>query len=87
MQGSQIINVSLGRRLQRVFIPLKAVSILDLTYARAFNFGEFKDGKAQQPIPETIEHLQDQIATFWEFCYKLCLKINYLLGVGLDVSA
>lgn len=55
-------------------------------FKEAFNFGEFKDGKAQQPIPETIEHLQDQSATFWEFCYKLCLKINYLLGVGLDVN-
>ncbi|KAJ0114908.1 hypothetical protein J7T55_004650 [Diaporthe amygdali] len=52
----------------------------------AFNFGAFEDGKAQQPIPESVASYESQYSDFYEFCYKLCLKINYLLGIGLEVQ-
>jgi isopenicillin N synthase-like dioxygenase len=52
---------------------------------RAFNFGQFIDGKAQQPIPSDIVPYEAQINAFQEHCYEMCLKINALLGIGLDV--
>lgn len=51
---------------------------------RAFNFGEFKDGKAQQPLPSTMVPLEPEIAKFFEHCSALCQRILYLLGVGLQ---
>ncbi|KAK4203917.1 hypothetical protein QBC40DRAFT_274140 [Triangularia verruculosa] len=55
-------------------------------FKEAFNFGEFIHGKADQPIPATIAPYESQINDFGELCYKLCLKINTLLGIGLQVS-
>ncbi|KAK4188222.1 hypothetical protein QBC35DRAFT_451514 [Podospora australis] len=55
-------------------------------FKEAFNFGEFVDGKADQPIPPTIAEEEDQINEFRELCYQLCLKINTLLGIGLQVT-
>ncbi|KAM9884288.1 UPF0676 protein C1494.01-like protein 4 [Verticillium dahliae] len=56
------------------------------TLARAFNFGEFADGKAQQPLPATIQPDEPQVNSFREQCHSLCLRLLYLLGLGLDVS-
>ncbi|KAL3957508.1 hypothetical protein ACCO45_008086 [Purpureocillium lilacinum] len=53
---------------------------------RAFNFGEFVDGKAQQPIPSTIAAEEARFAAFADSCRRLCHKILYLLGLGLDVG-
>ncbi|KAH8887362.1 Clavaminate synthase-like protein, partial [Thozetella sp. PMI_491] len=55
-------------------------------YKEAFNFGEFVNGKAQQPIPPTIADQEANLATFRDLCYEMCLKINTLLGIGLDVN-
>ncbi|KAK0635176.1 hypothetical protein B0T17DRAFT_482301 [Bombardia bombarda] len=55
-------------------------------FKEAFNFGEFKDGKPQQPIPPTIEPDLDQIRAFSDLCYDMCLKINTLLGIGLEIN-
>lgn len=55
-------------------------------YKEAFNFGEFVDGKAQQPLPLTIVPYETQIGAFRDLCYQMCLKINTLLGIGLDVQ-
>ncbi|KKA29586.1 hypothetical protein TD95_003458 [Thielaviopsis punctulata] len=52
----------------------------------AFNFGEFKDGKAQQPLPSTLASLEPEVAKFFEHCSSLCQRILYLLGLGLEVS-
>ncbi|KAL1902721.1 hypothetical protein Sste5346_001164 [Sporothrix stenoceras] len=52
----------------------------------AFNFGEFVDGKAQQPIPASIASDEPQIDSFFDLCYHLCLKLNDLLGIGLEVN-
>lgn len=56
-----------------------------LTACRAFNFGEFIDGKAQQPLPPTITSDEPQISAFADSCHDLCRKILHLLGVGLGV--
>ncbi|KAK5662955.1 hypothetical protein OQA88_6367 [Cercophora sp. LCS_1] len=55
-------------------------------FKEAFNFGEFIDGKAQQPIPPSIAEDESQISTFRDFCYDVTLKINTLLGIGLEVD-
>ncbi|KAK2048954.1 2OG-Fe(II) oxygenase superfamily protein [Colletotrichum somersetense] len=52
----------------------------------AFNFGEFKDGKAQQPLPPTIQPDEPFINSFRDQCHALCLELLELLGVGLDVD-
>lgn len=57
-----------------------------LTTLRAFNFGEFVDGKARQPLPAPIVPDEPQICAFAESCHKLCEKLLYLLGLGLGVS-
>ncbi|AEO56290.1 hypothetical protein MYCTH_2301039 [Thermothelomyces thermophilus ATCC 42464] len=55
-------------------------------FKEAFNFGEFVDGKAQQPIPPTIAPDEAQISAFRDLCNALSLKLNTLLGIGLGVS-
>ncbi|CAK7267019.1 hypothetical protein SEPCBS119000_002329 [Sporothrix epigloea] len=54
----------------------------------AFNFGEFVNGKAQQPLPAELaaDESESQIGVFFDLCYRLCLKLNDLLGIGLGVS-
>ncbi|KIH94493.1 oxidoreductase, 2OG-Fe(II) oxygenase family [Sporothrix brasiliensis 5110] len=52
----------------------------------AFNFGEFVDGKAQQPLPPSLASDEPQIDAFFDLCYRLCLKLNDLLGIGLEVN-
>ncbi|KAJ4306473.1 hypothetical protein N0V88_001276 [Collariella sp. IMI 366227] len=55
-------------------------------FKEAFNFGEFIDNKAQQPIPPTVAGDEPQISAFRDLCYTLSLKLNTLLGIGLGVS-
>lgn len=55
-------------------------------FKEAFNFGHFKDSKAQQPIPSSIEPLQSQISDFKYACHALCQKILQLFGIGLGVD-
>ncbi|KAL2760633.1 hypothetical protein ACRALDRAFT_1078726 [Sodiomyces alcalophilus JCM 7366] len=55
-------------------------------YKEAFNFGIFEDGKAPQPLPKTIQFGEPQIGAFQDKCRSLCLRLLYLLGLGLDVQ-
>ncbi|KAH8908710.1 2OG-Fe(II) oxygenase superfamily protein [Coniochaeta sp. PMI_546] len=55
-------------------------------YKEAFNFGQFVDGKPDQPIPSNIVPYEAQINAFQDHCYEMCLKINTLLGIGLNVQ-
>ncbi|KAF6823889.1 2og-fe oxygenase [Colletotrichum musicola] len=55
-------------------------------YKEAFNFGEFKDGKAQQPIPPTIQSDEPFLNSFRDQCHALCLELLNLLGIGLEVD-
>ncbi|KAF3771266.1 hypothetical protein M406DRAFT_34218 [Cryphonectria parasitica EP155] len=55
-------------------------------FKEAFNFGQFVNGKAQQPLPESFVPYESQVEVFYDYCYNLSLKINHLLGIGLGVS-
>ncbi|UKZ72773.1 hypothetical protein TrVFT333_000408 [Trichoderma virens FT-333] len=55
-------------------------------FKEAFNFGEFIDGKAQQPLPPTIADDEPQVSAFADSCHKLCRKLLHLLGIGLEVG-
>ncbi|GJC81871.1 UPF0676 protein C1494.01 [Colletotrichum liriopes] len=54
-------------------------------YKEAFNFGEFKDGRAQQPLPPTIQPDEPFVNSFRDQCHALCLELLELLGIGLEV--
>lgn len=53
---------------------------------RAFNFGEFSDGKAQQTLPASLAPNEAQISHFIDACHNLCLKLLTLFGLGLHVN-
>ncbi|EWZ98224.1 hypothetical protein FOWG_02420 [Fusarium oxysporum f. sp. lycopersici MN25] len=55
-------------------------------FKEAFNFGEFADGKAQQPLPSDLVPDEPQISAFANSCHDLCQKLLYLLGLGLGVD-
>lgn len=50
------------------------------------NFGEFKDGKAQQPIPPALVPYEGELYNFSELCNKTCSRILKLMALGLEVS-
>lgn len=52
---------------------------------RAMNFGDFKDGKAQQPLPPSLAPHEAEINGFAEICNKTCTRILTLLALGLEV--
>lgn len=52
---------------------------------RAFNFGTFNNGKANQPLPSGIESHEAELASFQEACHNLCRKLLLLFGIGLEV--
>ncbi|KAI1462374.1 2OG-Fe(II) oxygenase superfamily protein [Annulohypoxylon moriforme] len=55
-------------------------------FKEAFNFGPFADNKATQPIPQSIESHQAQLAAFRGACHDLCRKLLLLFGIGLGVN-
>ncbi|KAI4867240.1 2OG-Fe(II) oxygenase superfamily protein [Hypoxylon rubiginosum] len=55
-------------------------------FKEGFNFGAFENGKATQPIPQSIEPHQAQLAAFREACHALCQKLLLLFGIGLGVD-
>ncbi|KAI0897766.1 2OG-Fe(II) oxygenase superfamily protein [Annulohypoxylon nitens] len=55
-------------------------------FKEAFNFGPFADNKATQPIPQSIESHQAQLAAFKDACHDLCRKLLLLFGIGLGVN-
>ncbi|KJK80723.1 hypothetical protein H634G_03872 [Metarhizium anisopliae BRIP 53293] len=55
-------------------------------FKEAFNFGEFINNKAQQPIPPTVAAEEARFSAFADLCRALCLKILALLGQGLQVN-
>lgn len=53
--------------------------------SRAMNFGDFKDGKAQQPLPPSLAPHEEEINGFANICNKTCTRILTLLALGLEV--
>ncbi|KAI5304170.1 hypothetical protein KEM55_000186 [Ascosphaera atra] len=52
-------------------------------FKEAMNFGEFKDGKPQQPVPDTLIPHESQIAKYHELCRTTCARILEILALGL----
>lgn len=50
------------------------------------NIGEFKDGKAQQQLPQCLVTNEAHIAHFTDLCNRICGQILRLLALGLEVS-
>lgn len=48
---------------------------------------EFKDGRAQQPMPPPLVYNQDQVDQFWKHCLKLCQRVLELFAIGLQIDA
>ncbi|KAI5924366.1 2OG-Fe(II) oxygenase superfamily protein [Camillea tinctor] len=55
-------------------------------FKEGFNFGDFVNGKATQPIPRSIEPHQAEIAAFGEACHTLCRRLMLLFGIGLSAD-
>lgn len=50
------------------------------------NFGDFKDGKAQQPLPPSLAANEADLGRFMELCNKTCARVLELVALGLGVS-
>ncbi|PWW79580.1 Clavaminate synthase-like protein [Tuber magnatum] len=55
-------------------------------FKEAFNFGEFKDGKAQQPLPPALQDHESELNEFSDYCYNLCLKLLRLFGMAFKID-
>ncbi|KAI9928246.1 hypothetical protein ASPWEDRAFT_38950 [Aspergillus wentii DTO 134E9] len=55
-------------------------------FKEAMNFGEFKDGKAQQPLPPSLAPHESEIKDFSSLCIKTCDRILNLLALGLEID-
>ena len=49
------------------------------------NFGEFTNGKAQQPLPPSLASHEAELNHFGVLCHKLCIKLLRLFALGLKV--
>lgn len=49
------------------------------------NFGDFKAGKAQQPLPPSLAAHETEINDFTTLCTKTCSRILTLLALGLGI--
>lgn len=49
------------------------------------NFGDFKAGKAQQPLPPSLTPHETEINAFATLCTKTCTRILTLLALGLNI--
>ncbi|KAK9858654.1 Oxoglutarate/iron-dependent dioxygenase [Penicillium brevicompactum] len=55
-------------------------------FKEAMNFGDFKDGKAQQPLPPSLAPHEGEINEFAKLCNKTCNRILTLLALGLEME-
>ncbi|KAE8148944.1 hypothetical protein BDV25DRAFT_157196 [Aspergillus avenaceus] len=55
-------------------------------FKEAFNFGEFQNGKAQQPLPQSLAPHEADIGHFADLCNKTCDRILMLLALGLEIQ-
>ena len=49
------------------------------------NFGEFANGKAQQPLPPSLASHEAELNHFGVLCHELCIKLLRLFAQGLKV--
>ncbi|KAI4233948.1 MAG: hypothetical protein LQ349_004095 [Xanthoria aureola] len=53
---------------------------------RVFNFGEFVNGKAQQPMPPSLAQQEAEINDFADRCRGLCMQLLRLFALGLKID-
>ncbi|KAL2011534.1 hypothetical protein VTN00DRAFT_4252 [Thermoascus crustaceus] len=56
-------------------------------FKEAMNFGEFKDGKAQQPLPPSLAPHEADLGRFMELCNKTCARVLELIALGLGIPS
>ena len=49
------------------------------------NFREFANGKAQQPLPPSLDSHEAELSHFGVLCHELCIKLLRLFALGLRV--
>jgi hypothetical protein len=49
------------------------------------NFGEFVEGKAQQPLPPALVNHEAELGEFQKYCHAMMMKILTLFAIGLKV--
>ena len=49
------------------------------------NFGEFRNGRAQQALPAPLSSNESKIAGFEKSCHNLCIRLLRLFAIGLKV--
>ncbi|KAA8652565.1 hypothetical protein EYZ11_002373 [Aspergillus tanneri] len=54
-------------------------------FKEGFNFGEFENGRAQQPLPPSLAPHETEIGHFADLCNKTCSRILKLLALGLGI--
>ncbi|RPB29814.1 Clavaminate synthase-like protein [Terfezia boudieri ATCC MYA-4762] len=55
-------------------------------FKEALNFGEFSNGKAQQPLPPSLVPHEVELAKFADQCHELCLRLLRLFALGLKID-
>lgn len=50
------------------------------------NFGEFSNGKAQQPLPPSLASHKTELSNFQSLCHELSIKLLRLFAIGLNAS-
>lgn len=55
-------------------------------FKEAFNMGEFKDGKPQQPMTKLFTNHLSELAAFEATCQQVCKRVLDLLALGLEVE-
>ncbi|KAM5448404.1 hypothetical protein MaudCBS49596_005494 [Microsporum audouinii] len=56
-------------------------------FKEAINFGEFKNSKASQPLPESLIPHEADINHFTTLCQKTCGRLLTLLALGLEIPS
>ncbi|KAF8449741.1 hypothetical protein BDZ91DRAFT_751695 [Kalaharituber pfeilii] len=55
-------------------------------FKEALNFGDFVDGKAQQPLPASLIEHEVELAQYQELCHNLCMRLLRLFAIGLEIE-
>ena len=50
------------------------------------NFGEFVDGRPNQPIPPALLGHEAELAQFFDLCRGVCLQLYRLFAMALEVG-
>ncbi|KAI9720935.1 MAG: hypothetical protein M1828_005505 [Chrysothrix sp. TS-e1954] len=51
----------------------------------AFNMGEYRDGRSQQPLPQPLKPHEQSIGQFMAKCHELCDRVLEALAAGLGI--